>query len=94
MSQTTTLRLPAELRGRIASAAAQRGTTAHAFMLEAITEALTAAELRADFHRDADERMEELLATGEGLTWDEVRPWLQARAGGRDVPPPKPTRWR
>jgi predicted DNA-binding protein len=33
---TTTLRLPAELRDRIASLAEELGTTVHSFMLEAI----------------------------------------------------------
>lgn len=94
MSQTTTLRLPESLRERIADAATKRGTTAHAFMLEAIDAALVAAELQADMHQTADERMDRLLATGEGLLWDDVRPWLEARAAGQDAVAPRPRKWR
>ena len=94
MAHTTTLRLPEEFRGRISAAAAQRGTTAHAFMIEAISEALASAELRAAFHRDADQGLEDLLETGEGLMWDEMVPWLRARAAGQEVPPAPARPWR
>ena len=94
MSQTTTLRLPETVRKRIADAASKRGTTAHAFMLDAINDALVAAELQADMHQTADARMDQLLATGEGLLWDDVRPWLEAWAVGEDAAPPKPRKWR
>ena len=94
MPNTTTLRLSDDLRDRIATEAQRRGTTAHAFMVDAITEALAAAELRATFEQDADEGLRELMESGEGLLWEDVRPWLQSRARGED--PPRPTRrpWR
>ncbi len=45
---TTTIRLPEELKARIAAAAERAGTTAHNFILEAIAEKADQKELRAD----------------------------------------------
>lgn len=94
MPQTTTLRLAPEFRERVAQAAARQGLTPHAFMIEAITESLNAAELRASFHEDADAGLRDLLESGTGLLWEEVRPWLEARAEGQEIAPPVPRSWR
>ena len=47
---TTTIRLPKDLKARVAKAAERAGTTAHSFILEAIAEKADQAERRADFH--------------------------------------------
>jgi len=41
---TTTIRLPAELKTRVAEVAKQAGTTSHQFILEAIAEKIDLAE--------------------------------------------------
>jgi predicted transcriptional regulator len=46
---TTTIRLPEDLKARVATAAKRSGMTAHSFILEAIAEKTQQAELRADF---------------------------------------------
>ena len=46
---TTTIRLPEELKSRVARLAEQTGTTAHSFILAAIAEKTEAAERRSDF---------------------------------------------
>jgi predicted transcriptional regulator len=45
---TTTIRLPDELKARVALAAEQAGTTAHQFILQAIAEKTAQAELRSE----------------------------------------------
>lgn len=85
---TTTLRIDDALKARLAAAAERAGKTPHAFMLEALAEAVAQAEQDADFHAAADARWARLLATNETVPWDEARAWLQARLAGDDAPPP------
>jgi predicted transcriptional regulator len=83
---TTTIRLPDELKARVAEAAKQAGTTSHNFILEAIAEKADSAERRASFHGEADRRYAEFLKTGESIPWDGMRRYLEDRLAG------KPTR--
>ena len=64
---TTTIRLPGDLRARVATAAERAGTTAHSFILEAIAEKADQAERRADFHDVAEKRHADLVAPGKKL---------------------------
>ena len=51
---TTTIRLPKDLKARIAVAAERAGTTAHNFILEAIVEKADQEERRDDFNDVAE----------------------------------------
>jgi predicted DNA-binding protein len=53
---TTTIRLPEDLKARIAAAAKRAGKTSHSFILEAIAEKADEAERRSDFHESAKRR--------------------------------------
>ena len=79
---TTTIRIDDELKTRVAAAAERSGKTAHAFVLEAITQTVEQAELDEEFHRVADERWAKLLVTGKTVPWDEAKYYLEARARG------------
>lgn len=46
---TTAIRLPEDLKARVAAAAKRSGTTTHGFILEAIAEKTKLEDLRADF---------------------------------------------
>ena len=85
---TTTIRLPEELKARIARAAAAAGTTSHNFILEAIAEKAAAAEHRADFHDEAERRYARIVETGETVAWDEYRLYLMERARGKTAKRP------
>lgn len=81
---TTTIRLSDEMKARVARVAEEAGTTAHNFMLEAISEKTEAAEKRADFIAEARARYEAILAGEPTLPWAEVRKqWLEAIAAGK-----------
>lgn len=80
---TTTIRLPDELKARIAKVAEAAGTTSHNFILEAIAEKAELAERRADFYALADQRWAEFLETGESIPWEEARRYFQARVAGK-----------
>lgn len=80
---TTTLRLPDELKVRMAKAAKNAGVTPHLFMLEAVAEKIEQAEKDANFEAVAELRYVKILEGGETLSWEDVRGYLKARAAGR-----------
>ena len=85
---TTTIRIEDELKARVAAAAERAGKTAHAYILDAIARTVEQAELDDEFHRLADKRWANILATGKTVPWDEARAYLEARARGES--PRKP----
>ena len=85
---TTTIRLPDELKARVAAAAKHAGTTAHAFILEAIAEKAEQAERRADFDAVAEARHARIAATGETIPWQEMLGYLEARMDGKTAQRP------
>lgn len=87
---TTTIRIEDELKARVAAAAERAGTTAHAFMLEAIARTVEQVELDAEFYRVADARWARVLATGKTVPWDVAAAYLEARARGERPRKPVP----
>lgn len=85
---TTTLRMPDELKARIADVAKRTGVSAHHFMLTAVAEKTEQEERRAEFNALAEQRYAEIIETGETLNWHEVREYLQARILGQQLPRP------
>lgn len=91
---TTTLRVPEELKARIAELAERSGKTAHAFMLEALEESVRLAETRAALVEEAQSRMQEVMESGRGIEWHEARAYLRERAAGRRAKAPRTRAWR
>lgn len=89
---TTTIRLEDQLKARIATAAERAGTTAHAFILEAVERTVEQAEQEEAFHRLADERWNKLLETGKTVAWEEAKSHIAARARGERPRKPKVTK--
>lgn len=79
---TIAVRIPDDLKARIARLAEQTGTSSHAFMLSAITEKTEQIERRSDFHELAEKRYLEILATGETIAWEDMQAYLQNRLDG------------
>ena len=74
---TTTIRLPDELKERVARAAEAAGTSTHGFIVEAIAEKTEAAERRADFIAEAHARYERIVQGEPTLAWEDVKKqWL------------------
>jgi len=80
---TTTIRLPEELKARIAAAAKRAGTTSHSFILEAIAEKADQEERRADFNEVAEQRYARIVESGQTIPWNEMRGYLEDRLAGR-----------
>lgn len=87
---TTTIRLPEELKARVAAAAERTGKTSHGFILEAIAEKADLEERRAEFNDIADERYARILATGKTISWNEMRSYLEDRLAGKPATRPSP----
>lgn len=86
------LRIPDDVKKRIAKLAQRRKTTPHALMLEAISEKLEAEEARAAFHAEANRRLRSMKKARSGIPADEVFEYLQLRAQGKPAVRPKARR--
>jgi predicted transcriptional regulator len=87
---TTTIRLPQDLKERIARAAERAGTTAHSFILEAIAEKAEVEERRAEFQDTAEQRYAGIVASGKTVPWTEMRRYLERRLSGDKSARPRP----
>lgn len=92
MAVTTTLKLPDELKARIAAAADSAGKTPHAFMVEALEAETHRAELRRDFVNTALKAEQEVAEYGLGYSSDEVHRYLRAKLSGAKAQSPKPAK--
>ncbi len=77
---TTSIRIPDDIKERVALAAKQSGTSVHNFMVQAIIEKAEQQECLTAFNQLAEQRLDKLLATGNALDWSQVREQLQTRA--------------
>jgi predicted transcriptional regulator len=91
---TTTVRLPDELKTRIAKLAKQAGVSAHNYIVQAVEREAQRDEARADFVRSARSRLDDMAQTGEGIPWDDARTYLLARAAGKRAARPQARKTR
>ena len=83
------LRIPENVKKRVARLAARRDTTSHAFMLEAIREKVEDEEARIAFYELAKGRLGRMKVTGLALPAGEVFEYLRERAKGGKPARPK-----
>ncbi len=86
------LRVPEQVKKRIAKLARRRKTTPHALMVEAITEKVQAEETRAAFHAEAFRRLKRMKKTATGIPAAEVFEYLERRANGKQAVRPRARR--
>jgi predicted transcriptional regulator len=86
---TVSLRVPGELKKRIAKLARESDTTPHAFMLEALREKVEAENARLAYLAEASCRLARMKKTGTGIPGEEVFEYLQRRAEGHKAARPK-----
>ena len=87
---TTTIRLPEDLKARVAAAAERTGKTSHSFILEAIEEKAQQEEQRSDLEELAEKRYAEIVASGKTIPWSEMRRYLESRTSGKAARRPSP----
>lgn len=83
------LRLPEKTKRRVEKFARASDISAHAFMLKAIEERLSAEEERAAFLAEAERRATEFRKTGKGIPAEEVFEYLRKRVQGKPAARPK-----
>lgn len=91
-TSTTIIRLPKELKDKVARAAERMGKTPHGFILEAIAEKAECEERRAAFVETVEQRYSRIVASGKTVAWPEMREYLERRITGRRTGRPKPRR--
>ena len=91
-NSSTTLKLPAPLKKRIASLASKTGTTPHALMVNALVDHVARAERWQAFMKDATESDRAAEADDPVYAAADVHAWLDKMARGRPARRPKP--WR
>jgi predicted transcriptional regulator len=89
MSATTTLKLPEELKARVAAAAESAGKTPHAFMVEALTAQTALAERRREYVASAAKAEQEVAEYGLVYDADEVFSYIKAKLEGKRTRRPK-----
>jgi predicted transcriptional regulator len=85
---TTTIRIEDDLKARVAVAAQHAGKTAHAFILDAISQTVEQVELDNAFNAVADQRWTAIQASGKTVPWDDAKTYLAARANGEPARKP------
>jgi predicted transcriptional regulator len=90
---TTTIRLPEDLRARVAAAAKRAGKTSHSFILEAVAEKAEREEQRRDFEEIAEKRFAQIIETGRTIPWSEMRKHLGDRLAGKAPRRPSPRKF-
>jgi len=88
------LKLPDDLKRRIARLAASSGQTPHAFMVDALTREAERSELRQRFAAEAADSEREALGSGKTHSLDATFDYLAARIGGKNPRRPRPRSWR
>lgn len=92
MAATTSLKLPDDLKDRVASVAQGVAQTPHAYMVEAIAEKVARDERRQDFLRSARESSAEFKKTGAAYAHKDVKRYFLEKLAGRRPRKPKPIR--
>lgn len=86
---TTSVKLNDELADRLKHLADLKRRTPHWLMVEAINRYIDQEEKRTALYADAMESWRDYEETGEHVTWDEARSWLQSWGTEDEQEPPK-----
>jgi predicted DNA-binding protein len=94
MQPTTSLKLPPELKKRIATLAKREGKSMHGFLLETIERRANALESYDEFIASALAAEEEFRRTGKYYAMEDVHAYFRARAAGKKAKRPRLRTWR
>ena len=89
---TTTLKLPDELKARIAALSEHAGQSPHGWMVRALEAQAELAERRRAFIDEGRQAAEEIDAGGPLYAMEDVSAWIRARASGAPLPRPRALR--
>src|SRR5687767_289528 len=92
MPSPTTLKVPDELRARLAAQAEAEGKSAHAYMLEALKEKADRADRRREYLAAGAAALDEYGRTGIAYAMEDVEQYILGIAAGKKPPRPKPAK--
>lgn len=87
------IKLPEDLKKRVARAAKGTDQSAHAFMVAAIRQETERAEKRKKFHAGAYAARAEFQRSGAGYALAEIKAHYRAKLQGKRTRKPKPRLW-
>jgi predicted transcriptional regulator len=90
----TSLKLPDDLKRRIAKLAASNGQTPHAFMVDALAREAERSELRLRFAAEAADSEREALGSGKAHSLEATFDYLARRIAGKNPRRPRARSWR
>ena len=90
MAATTTIRLPPELRARLAALARQTGRSVHSLIVEGVERYAAYEEQLRELIKEARDADDEIERIGEVYRADDVHEWLERLARGESAARPKP----
>jgi predicted transcriptional regulator len=93
VSAPTTLKLPEDLKKRIAPLAESIGKTPHAWMIEALEIQTALAEKRSAFVADALAAEKEAKRSGKAYRLEDVQRYMGELLQGKKVKRLKPVKW-
>ncbi len=94
MTATTSIKLPEDLKKRVASLAKSHDKTQHAFMVEAIRNQVAQSEQEQAFIKEAIKARRDVQASGLVYRMGDVHAEVRAIAAGKKPPKVKPVKWR
>lgn len=90
MANTTSLKLPEDLKERVAALTHGVAQTPHAYMVEAITERVARDEKRRDFLDSARKSSAHFKRTGIAYAHEDTMRYFLDKAAGKKPAKPKP----
>lgn len=91
-ASSTTLKLPEELKARIATLAEAEGKTPHAYMVEALQEKADRAERRREYLEAGAAALRSYERTGIAYAMEDVERYILGIAAGKKPSRPKPVK--
>ena len=92
MSSPTTLKVPDDLRARLAAQAEAEGKSAHAYMLEALKEKADRADRRREYLAAGEAALNEYERTGIAYAMEDVEQYILGIAAGKKPRRPTPAK--
>ncbi len=92
MVSRTSIKLPQNLKDRIAALAEKTGRSAHSLMVDALQREVEREERMQDFVEEAQKADSDIDRTGKVYAAQDVHDWLGKLAAGEKAARPKPQR--
>ena len=92
MPSPTTLKIPDDLRARLAAQAEDAGKTPHAYMLDALREKADRVDRRSEYLEAGEAAWREHERTGIAYAMEDVEEYLLGLAAGKKPRRPRPVK--